>query len=131
MLLKRSVRGSFEQIIYSMVAGWCGLCHQCAGKQAIINLSLAGGPPSLPRPADHYSLVHGELASIEGTSTRPISIDLVNASAAEDVPARQEQLDIVAIFRTTPASHLRLPLLVLHASDFHVEDRELVTGRCL
>ena len=73
-------------------------------------------------PKDWLNLIHGELAAIEGTSTSTISINLVNAAAAEHVAARQEHFDIVSILGTTPASHLWLPLLVLHGCDVHIED---------
>ena len=61
------------------------------------------------RPKDLLSLIHGELAAIEGTCTLATLINLIDTFAAEHVPAREEHLHVVPILRATPASHLWLP----------------------
>ena len=76
-------------------------------------MSCIGGPKDL------FCLIHGELATIERTSTLTTLINLIYALLAEHVAARKEHLYIVAILCATPASHLRFPQLVFHARDVH------------
>jgi len=73
------------------------------------------------RPKDLLCLIHGEPAAVEGTRTLATLIDLIDAFTAEHVSARKEHLNVVSILRATPASHLRLPDLILHARYVQVE----------
>jgi hypothetical protein len=69
--------------------------------------------------------MHGEFATIKGTTSRTILIYLFNAFAAKYMAARKENFNIIAILSATSACHFGFPQLILHLCYVHVECRDL------
>ncbi len=72
-------------------------------------------------PVDHLGFVVCEFLPIEGAGTGATHFQLCEASLADQVPARKEDLHIVTIVCATTTIHLRFPYLVLHACDLSVQ----------
>ena len=71
-------------------------------------------------PVDHLRFIVSESLPVEGAGTGTTFFQLCEASLADQVPARKEDLHIVSIVCATTTIHLRFPYLVLHACDLNV-----------
>lgn len=82
-------------------------------------------------PVDLLDVTLVETLTVKWTRARSNLPKLVQTYLAQHVPARKEDLNIIAIVGATAACHLRLPQLVFHASNLQVHAAHAHFARCL